>query len=209
VFGFSTDVCSFGGFTAFLRHLVEIAGGSEFHGRPISHVDHDDEVTDVYFVSRTDHGRGRDPSSVEVRPIGAFQVDDEEAPILLHQARVALRDVALVEDDVIAGHTSYGDFVSVEVHAFRCATFLRHDQRQHRGSRLLRVVKIKYHSCVAGARSLKRVRFARAPGGACVRIRSLAPFVAIVVSQVPSHQGLRHRRRHGRSAPAPAAIAHE
>src|SRR5262249_61877597 len=87
-----------------------------------SFIDADDEVADVDLVGVLDDERARDLSAVDVRPVGALEIDDDELAVFEHDARVALRDVAFGQDNVVALHTTDGDLGLVEHHAALLAT---------------------------------------------------------------------------------------
>src|SRR6185436_13063800 len=92
-------------------------------GRGRSPVDADDEVADGDLVGVLDDERARDLAPVDVRAVGALEVDDDELAVLEHDARVVPRYVALREHDVVALHATDGDLELVEHHAVLLAAF--------------------------------------------------------------------------------------
>ena len=89
------------------------------------------EVADVDLVALADDGRLRDLPAVDVRPVGALEVRDDEPPVTEEQARVVLRHVALREHQVVALDAPDVDLVLVEGLPTLGAAFLADDDREH------------------------------------------------------------------------------
>ncbi len=94
-------------------------------------LDAHDEVADVDLVGLLHDERARDLAAVDVRAVGALQVDDDELAVLEHDARVALRHVALGQDDVVPLHPPDGDLRFVEHDAALLAALLGDQDREH------------------------------------------------------------------------------
>ena len=94
-------------------------------------VDADDEVTDVDLVRVLDDERARDLAPVDVGPVRALQIDDDELLIFEDDASVPLRHVPLGEDDVVPLHPPDGDLRLVEHHAALLAAFFLDDDGEH------------------------------------------------------------------------------
>jgi hypothetical protein len=97
-------------------------------------LDAEDEVPDVDLVVLFDDEGTRDLAAVDVRPVRALEVDNDELAVLEHDARVALGHVALGQDDVIALDAADRDLRLVEIQTALLAAFFRHRDREHRRS---------------------------------------------------------------------------
>src|SRR5690606_14074393 len=94
----------------------------------------EDEVADVDLVGLLHHQRAGDLAAVDVGAVGALEVDDDELAVLEDDAGVALGDVALRQDDVVALHAADGDLRLVEVEPALLAAFFGDCDREHVGT---------------------------------------------------------------------------
>jgi hypothetical protein len=91
----------------------------------------EDEVADVDLVGLLDHERAGDLASVDVGPVRALEVDDDELAVLQDDASVPLGDVALGQDDVVALDAADRDLRLVEIEPALLAALLRDSDREH------------------------------------------------------------------------------
>lgn len=69
--------------------------------------------------------------AVDVRSVGAFQVDNDELAFLVNNLGVTLGDVAFGQDDVVALHASHCDLRLVELQPLGLTTLFLHDDGKH------------------------------------------------------------------------------
>jgi hypothetical protein len=76
-----------------------------------------DEVADVNFVRIFYDKRTRDLSAVDVRAVGALEIDNDELSIFENDPSMSLGDIALRQDNIVALNTPNCDLCFVEVQA--------------------------------------------------------------------------------------------
>jgi len=91
----------------------------------------DDKIADVDLVRVLDHQRTGDLATIDVRAIRALEVDNDELAVFEHDARMALRHVALRQHDVVSLHAANGDLGLVEHHAALLAAFFLDEYGEH------------------------------------------------------------------------------
>jgi len=94
----------------------------------------EDEVTNVDLVLVLDHQRAGDLAPIHIGPIGTLEINDDELAVFDNDPRVALGDVTLGQDDVVALDASYIHLGLVELEATLLSTFFRDDNRKHSAS---------------------------------------------------------------------------
>lgn len=95
--------------------------------------DSQDEVTDVNFVGVLNHQWTGDLSPIDVGPVGALEVDNDELAVLENDASVPLGHVSLGKNNVVALHPSNGYFSFVEIEAALVPALLGQRNRKHLG----------------------------------------------------------------------------
>lgn len=93
--------------------------------QPLGGNDANDEVADVHTVVFSDDGSLGNSSTIDVRPVGAVQVSNNEAPLAVKDPGVSLRDVSLGKNEVVPLDAPQGDFITSERLTTLSSTLLR------------------------------------------------------------------------------------
>src|SRR5262249_46979388 len=101
----------------------------------------------VNLVALAHDGRLRDLAAIDVRPVGALEVGDDEATVTEKEPRMFLGNIALREHEVVALYAANVDLVLVEELSTLGPPFFADDNREHGRSNPAGAGRARRQSC--------------------------------------------------------------